>query len=105
LLDHGDNPRITDFGLAVREQDLPRERDHFAGTVAYMSPEQARCEADRLDGRTDLYSLGVVLYEMLCGRPPFTAPHIEELKYQIIHREPRPLRQIKDSLTPEVERI
>src|SRR5262249_40155096 len=89
----------------VREQDLPRERNRLAGTLAYMSPEQARCEGDRLDGRSDVYSLGVVLYELLCGRPPFTADNIAELKHQIVNPEPRPLRQIDDSIPPELERI
>jgi serine/threonine protein kinase len=105
LLDNDDNPRITDFGLAVREQDLPRERNRLAGTLAYMSPEQARCEGDRLDGRSDVYSLGVVLYELLCGRAPFTTDNIAELKHQIVNREPRPLRQINDSIPLELERI
>jgi serine/threonine protein kinase len=105
LLDGQGRPRITDFGLAVREKDLPNERDRFAGTLPYMSPEQVRCEADRLDGRSDVYSLGVVLYELLCGRPPFVAQTAEELKRQILYREVKPPRQIKDSIPRDVERI
>src|SRR5262249_5287281 len=105
LLDRRGQPRITDFGLAVREKDLPKERHRFAGTLPYMPPEQVRCEADRLDGRTDIYSLAVVLYELLCGRPPFVAETEEELTHQILNREPRPLRQINDSISSEVERV
>src|SRR5262249_11571856 len=96
LLDRQGKPRGADFGLAVREEDLAGERGRLAGTLPYMSPEQVRKEGHRLDGRTDIYSLGVVLYELLCGRRPFEVKTEDELKDQILHREARPPRQIKD---------
>jgi serine/threonine protein kinase len=102
LVDRDGRPHITDFGLAVREEDLAKERDRLAGTLPYMSPQQVRCECDP-DSRNDIYSLGVVLYELLCSRPPFVAETTEELKHQIIHREAKPLRLIKDSIPKELE--
>jgi WD40 repeat protein/serine/threonine protein kinase len=105
LLDQRGRPRVTDFGLAVREEDLAKEKGRFAGTWPYMSPEQVRREGHHIDGRSDIYSLGVVLYELLCGRRPFEAKTEEELADQILHREARPPRQIKDSIPQELERV
>ncbi|HMF15653.1 MAG TPA: serine/threonine-protein kinase, partial [Gemmataceae bacterium] len=105
LLDRQGRPRITDFGLAIREEDLPNERGRLAGTLRYMSPEQVRREGHHIDGRTDIYSLGVILYEMLCGRRPFEAKTEDELEEQILHREAKPPRQIKDSIPQELERV
>jgi serine/threonine protein kinase len=70
-----------------------------------MSPEQVRREGDLADGRTDVYGLGVVLYELLCGRRPFDAETADELEHQILHREARPPRQINDAIPPDLERV
>ena len=71
-----------------------------------MSPErQTRKEAHRIDGRTDIYSLGVILYQMLCGRRPFNAPDLYELMRQVREDEPQPPRQRNPSIPPELERI
>jgi serine/threonine protein kinase len=105
LLDRELSPLIADFGLAVREEELPDQRGVLAGTVHYMSPEQLRGDGHLVDGRTDIYSLGVILYEVLCGRRPFEAGTMGDLKEQILCREARPPRQIKDDLPPELEAI
>jgi serine/threonine protein kinase len=105
LLDRNGVPRLLDFGLAVREENLADERGRLAGTLPYMSPEQVRREGHHIDGRSDIYSLGVVLYELLCGRRPFQADREDELKDQILHREAKPPRQIKDSIPQELERV
>lgn len=83
--------KILDFGLALASGpgDAYFRRSAVVGTPGYISPEQSQCEP--LDDRTDLYSLGVVLYELFCGRVPFTAKTLPELLIKIIaHSPPRP---------------
>lgn len=105
LLDQSGRAHVADFGLAVNEADLGAERGRRSGTLAYMSPEMIRGQGHLIDGRSDIYSLGVMLYEMLCGSRPYEAKTAAALREQILHREPRPLRQVDSLIPPEVERI
>ena len=105
LMDREGRPYITDFGLALHESrqlSLPNQR---CGTPPYMSPQQVAGLTRNLDGRDDIWSLGVVLYEMLARKRPFRGNTAKELFEQIETRDPKPIRQIVSSIDKELERI
>ncbi|MBN9519423.1 protein kinase [bacterium] len=97
-------PVLLDFGIALAaDDDAGAWRGMVTGTPGYMSPEQARGETDGVDGRTDVYSLGVVLYEMLVGRRPFRADSVEDVLRQTEFDPPRPPRELIPGMPAEVE--
>ena len=101
LIDSRDRAYLADFGIALRDEDFGKSYSR-AGTVAYMSPEQLRGEGHLVDGRSDIFSLGVVLYELLTGKRPFSSNRMEHATTPI---EPRPPRQFDASIPKELERI
>jgi serine/threonine protein kinase/formylglycine-generating enzyme required for sulfatase activity len=105
LVDTQGQPHVADFGLALHVGAQHQHRDELAGTRAYMSPEQVRGEAHRLDGRSDIWSLGVILYELLARCRPFAGDDATQLFDEILHRDPRPLRQISPDVPRELARI
>jgi len=96
--------KVMDFGLAkVKGGTLLTREGTTLGTVAYMSPEQARGE--EVDQRTDIWSLGVVMYEMLSGDFPFKGDREASILYSVVHEEPKPIKEIKSDLPPEIQQI
>jgi len=95
---------VTDFGLAIREQDYLQE-NIIAGTASYMSPEQARGEGHRLDERSDIFSMGIILYEILTGKKPFRGSSPLETLHEVISKELKRPRDIRESIPVELERI
>ena len=105
LLDADGKPFVGDFGLAVTQGIQRKLRGEISGTVAYMSPEQTRGDSHLLDGRSDIWALGVIFYEMLTGTRPFNGETRDELCEEICQRDPRPPRMIVPQLPQELERI
>jgi len=96
--------KIMDFGLAkTAAATMLTKTGSTVGTVPYMSPEQARGE--KVDHRTDIWSLGVVLYEMIAGRLPFQSAYSEAIVYSILNEEPKPFRLVRSDVPMELERI
>ncbi len=104
LIDSAGRPMVADFGLALRDEDFGTGL-RAQGTICYMSPEQACGEGHRVDGRSDIFSLCVVLYELLTRRRPFPGNDPREFFEQVTTMEPRPPRQLDDSIPKELERI
>jgi serine/threonine protein kinase len=102
--------KILDFGIAKLRSDLSSnpvdtKLGSVIGTPAYMSPEQCRGIPDAVDHRTDVYSLGIILYEMLCGEPPFVAPGPGDLMMMHMTTAPLPPSERRPEVPTSVERV
>ena len=109
LLDKSGHVLVTDFGIAKAAQAAQKAKPSsksltsegmIVGTPEYMSPEQA--SGDPLDGRSDIYSLGVVVYQMLAGSPPFEGPSSAAILAQQLTEEPTPIRRIRPDVPEEM---
>ncbi|UQA60912.1 serine/threonine-protein kinase [Polyangium aurulentum] len=99
-------PYVMDFGLARDVADRGETvTGAVLGTPAYMSPEQAKGDVRAMDRRSDVYSLGATLFDLLAGRPPFVAPHAWKLVMKVAFEEPPPLRSVKKGLPEDLETI
>jgi TolB-like protein/tetratricopeptide (TPR) repeat protein/tRNA A-37 threonylcarbamoyl transferase component Bud32 len=105
---HEGEPMVTDFGIAkalsAAAADTLTQTGATVGTPAYMSPEQA-AGAVELDGRSDVYSLGCVVYEMLAGRTPFVGPTAQAIIAQCFTNPPPPLRTVRADVPEWTERV
>lgn len=107
ILDDDGRPYLMDFGVAKSDAaDLATltSEGQVIGTPAYMSPEQAQGDTHATDRRSDVYSLGVVLYQLLAGEPPFRG-NVRMLLHQVEHEEPRPPRKLDDRIPRDLETI
>jgi len=107
LLD-GDHAYLADFGVAKALSHVSEEITSAGlavGTPAYMSPEQGAGSHGRIDGRSDVYSLGCVLYEMLAGEPPFTGPTTQAIIARHQVEPPRSLRVVRPTISPALEAL
>jgi serine/threonine protein kinase/Flp pilus assembly protein TadD len=106
LVDARGNLWVTDFGLAQVRTDVRLTlTGDLVGTLRYMSPEQALARGAAVDHRTDVYSLGATLYELLALEPAFDGDDRQELLRQIAWEEPRPLRQVARAVPADLETI
>ena len=102
IVDDKGQVTVMDFGLALlTEGSKLTALDATLGTVAYMSPEQA--QGAKVDHRTDIWALGCVLYEMVCGRRPFQGEYDQALLYEIVHEEYEPLTAVRAGVPMELE--
>ena len=104
IVDDKGQVTVMDFGLALlTEGSKLTALDATLGTVAYMSPEQA--QGAKVDHRTDIWALGCVIYEMVCGRRPFQGEYDQALLYEIVHEEYAPLTAVRAGVPMELEFI
>ncbi len=108
LLDRSNTPYITDFGLARLENPneiTVTQSGRIIGTVAYMPPEQARGETHNITNRSDIYSAGVILYELLAGQRPFKSHSSRTLIHSLLTEDVPPIRKIRKDVHRDVETI
>jgi len=103
LTDRG-QAKVMDFGLArTADRTLLTKEGSTMGTVAYMSPEQT--QGEEVDFRTDIWSLGVVLYEMLTGEIPFKGEHEQAVVYSILKEKPKPFTEFQEGIPESIEQV
>src|SRR6187551_1174703 len=95
--------RIIDFGIALVDGSDQSHIQGIAGSPSYMSPEQV--QSHELTNRSDLYSLGVVMYELLTGARPFRAGNLAKLMHQIVYATPPPIHLLRSEVTEELENV
>jgi serine/threonine-protein kinase len=104
MLTADDTVKITDFGTAkILQFGTVQQTAHVMGTPSYMSPEQVKGRA--VDGRSDIFSLGVMLYEMVTGEKPFPGQNITTVIYKIVNEDPVPPRQIDPTIHPGISAV
>src|SRR3989475_2486082 len=104
MLTADDTVKVTDFGTAkILQFGTVQQTAHVMGTPSYMSPEQVKGRA--VDGRSDIFSLGVMLYEMVTGEKPFPGQNITTVIYKIVNEDPVPPRQVDPSIHPGISAV
>jgi len=107
LIDKSGRALITDFGLArnVDHATALTQEGELLGTPLYMSPEQVRGRVREVDHRSDIYGLGVILFQHMAGQLPFSAQSMVELQWKVVNEEPPPVRDLNPAVDPALETI
>jgi len=106
LLDESGSAYVVDFGLAVEQgAEGLTATGHVVGTPAYMSPEQAKADRERVGEASDVYALGAILFECLTGQPPFRRGSLGETLHAVIHDDPPRPRSLNPRVPPELEAV
>jgi serine/threonine protein kinase len=109
LLRDGERVVLTDFGLAKPtdsdDEGAMTESGDLVGTPLYMSPEQILGDSGGIDGRSDVWALGVTLYELLIGRPPFSGTSAQSILHSILHKDPPLLRRQRADVPRDLEAV
>ncbi len=103
LLDGAGKPFLADFGVARIETSTMTQAGTTVGTLSYMSPEQIKGQT--VDKRSDIFALGVILYELLTGKKPFSGDNMSTIVYRIVHEEPERVTDINKDLPPAYESV
>jgi hypothetical protein len=106
LVDEHNEPQVADFGLARRlDETLASDGTQISGTPSYMAPEQAQAKHRRIGVATDIYGIGAILYELLCGRPPFLGATPRQTLEQVIEQEIEPLHRRNRDVPEDLDAI
>lgn len=109
LLRDGARVVLTDFGLArpldTEDTGTMTESGDLVGTPLYMAPEQISGDTENMDGRADVWGLGVTLFELLTQRPPFSGPNAQGILHSILHKDPPLLRKLRDDIPAHLEAV
>ncbi|MGB7295792.1 MAG: serine/threonine-protein kinase [Candidatus Aminicenantales bacterium] len=103
LIDNSGKPFLADFGVARIETSTLTQTGTTVGTLSYMSPEQVKGQT--VDKRSDIFALGVILYELLTGKKPFGGDNMSTIVYRIVHEEPERITDINKDLPPAYESV
>ena len=104
MVTRGGEVKVMDFGIArIETQETAPQTSSVLGTATYLSPEQA--QGQQVDARTDIYSLGTVLYELLAGRPPFTGDSPMAIAYKQVHETPVPPSKVNTDVPPRLDAV
>ncbi|MFZ2053982.1 MAG: serine/threonine-protein kinase [Candidatus Aminicenantales bacterium] len=103
LIDNSGKPFLADFGVARIETSTLTQAGTAVGTLSYMSPEQVKGQT--VDKRSDIFALGVILYELLTGKKPFGGDNMSTIVYRIVHEEPERITNINKDLPPAYESV